>query len=105
MITASEFRAGRALLRLSRSKLAEMSGLSVATIERLERGDRHAAGDADSRMALADALIAAGVEVIEEGAASLAGGRGLRLRSRPGDRDRIHQPVATDFPLVGPHTD
>lgn len=105
MMTASELRAARALLGLDQAKLAGLCGLSVGTIERLETGGAHAAGDAEARTTLARTLVASGVELIEEGAASLTGGRGLRLRLAQGDGSRLHRHTATDFPLVGPHTD
>jgi hypothetical protein len=39
LITAGQMRATRALLRLDRRALAELSGLSLPTIQRMEAGD------------------------------------------------------------------
>jgi transcriptional regulator with XRE-family HTH domain len=79
MITASQLRAARALLRIDQRTLAEMSGLSVPTIQRMEASDNLVRGNVDSLTKLVGALTAAGVELIGEGAASSAKGRGVRL--------------------------
>jgi transcriptional regulator with XRE-family HTH domain len=62
--------------------LAEASGLSVPTIQRMEASEGVIRGNVDSLMKLIDALEAAGVELINEGAVSAKGGRGVRLRAR-----------------------
>ncbi len=80
MITAAQLRAARALLRLDQRRLAELSGLSVPTIQRMEASEGTIRGNVDSLMKLIGALDAAGVELIAEGAASPSGGRGVRLR-------------------------
>lgn len=81
MISAAQLRAARALLGLDQRKLAELCGLSVPTIQRMEGSDGVVRGNVDSLMKLVGALEAAGIELIGEGAASTAGGRGVRLRS------------------------
>lgn len=80
MITAAQLRAARALLRLDQRRLAELSGLSLPTIQRMEASEGTIRGNVDSLMKLIGALDAAGVELIAEGAASPSGGRGVRLR-------------------------
>ena len=80
MITAAQIRAARALLGIDQKTLAELSGLSVPTIQRMEASDGVIRGNVDSLMKLIAALEAAGLEVIGEGAASPGGGRGVRLR-------------------------
>lgn len=80
MITAAQLRAARALLGLDQKTLAERSGLSVPTIQRMEASDGVIRGNVDSLMKLIHALDAAGVELIGEGAPSAASGRGVRLR-------------------------
>lgn len=84
MITAGQMRAARALLGLDQRALAERSGLSLPTIQRMEASDGVIRGNVDSLMKLVGALQAAGIELIGEGAASAAGGRGVRLASSPG---------------------
>ena len=73
-------RAARALLGIDQRKLAELSGLSLPTIQRMESSEGVVRGNVDSLMKLVDALTAAGIELIGEGAASPGGGRGVRLK-------------------------
>jgi transcriptional regulator with XRE-family HTH domain len=80
MISAAQLRAARALAGLDQKRLAELSGLSVPTIQRMEASDGVIRGNVDSLMKLIAALDAAGVELIGEGAASVGAGRGVRLR-------------------------
>jgi transcriptional regulator with XRE-family HTH domain len=72
-------RAARALLRIDQRRLAELSGLSLPTIQRMEASDGVVRGNVDSLMKLVGALQDSGIELIGEGAASTAGGRGVRL--------------------------
>jgi transcriptional regulator with XRE-family HTH domain len=81
MITASQMKAARALLRMDQRALAEAAGLSVPTIQRMEASDGVVRGNVDSLMKLVGALDQAGVELIGEGAASQSGGRGVRLKA------------------------
>ena len=81
MITAAQLRAARALLGLDQRQLAELAGLSVPTIQRMEASDGVIRGNVDSLMKLSAALDAAGIELIGDGAASQVGGRGVRLKS------------------------
>jgi transcriptional regulator with XRE-family HTH domain len=80
MITAAQLRAARALARLDQRRLAELSGLSVPTIQRMEASGGVIRGNVDSLMKLIGALDAAGVALIGDGAASASGGRGVRLK-------------------------
>ena len=68
------------MLGIDQRELAERSGLSVPTIQRMEASDGVIRGNVDSLMKLTGALDAAGIELIGEGAASTAGGRGVRLK-------------------------
>jgi transcriptional regulator with XRE-family HTH domain len=79
MITAAQMRAARALLGLDQRALAERSGLSLPTIQRMEASDGVIRGNVDSLMKLTSALSAAGIELIGDGATSHTGGRGVRL--------------------------
>jgi transcriptional regulator with XRE-family HTH domain len=80
MISAAQIRSARAMLGIDQRRLAELSGLSVPTIQRMEASEGVIRGNVDSLMKLIGALDAAGVELIGEGAASLSGGRGIRLK-------------------------
>jgi len=80
MITAAQLRAARALLGIDQRELAEIAGLSVPTIQRMEASEGVIRGNVDSLMKLISALQAAGLELIGEGATSTEGGRGLRLK-------------------------
>ncbi|HUI18776.1 MAG TPA: helix-turn-helix domain-containing protein [Alphaproteobacteria bacterium] len=81
MISAAQLRAARALLGIDQRKLAEISDLSVPTIQRMEASEGVIRGNVDSLMKLTAALAAAGIELIGEGAASQGGGRGVRLKT------------------------
>ena len=80
MITATQLRAARALLGFDQRQLAELSGLSVPTIQRMEASDDMIRGNVGSLMKLISALESAGIELIGEGAVSQGGGRGVRLK-------------------------
>ncbi|MBI5321249.1 helix-turn-helix transcriptional regulator [Bradyrhizobium sp.] len=81
MITSAQLRAARALLGLDQRQLAELSELSVPTIQRMEASDGVIRGNVDSLMKLIGALDKAGIELISDNAMSQGGGRGLRLRT------------------------
>src|SRR5690606_23398791 len=85
MITNAQLRAARALLGIDQKTLAQLAGLSVPTIQRMEASDGVVRGNVDSLMKLVSALQAAGVELIGEGVVSAEGGRGVRLKASPGD--------------------
>ena len=80
MITGTQMRAARALLGIDQRQLAQASGLSLPTIQRMEASDGVVRGNVDSLMKLVDALAAQGIELIGEGAVSGGGGRGVRLK-------------------------
>jgi transcriptional regulator with XRE-family HTH domain len=82
MITAAQLRAARALLGIDQRRLAEISGLSVPTIQRMEASEGVIRGNVDSLMKLVGALDAGGIELIGDGAVSSSGGRGIRLKSK-----------------------
>jgi transcriptional regulator with XRE-family HTH domain len=84
MITAAQIRAARALLGIDQRRLAELSGLSVPTIQRMEASETMVRGNVDSLVKLIAAFNAAGIEMIDEGAASHSQGRGVRLRTALG---------------------
>jgi transcriptional regulator with XRE-family HTH domain len=76
MISSAQIRAARALLGIDQRKLAELSGLSVPTIQRMEASEEVVRGNVDSLMKLIAALNAAGIELIGPG----GGGRGVRFK-------------------------
>jgi transcriptional regulator with XRE-family HTH domain len=80
MITANQLRAARALLNIDQRQMAELSDLSVPTIQRMEASDGVVRGNVDSLMKLVSALDHAGIELINPGGTSTSGGRGVRLR-------------------------
>jgi transcriptional regulator with XRE-family HTH domain len=82
MITASQLKAARALLGMDQRALAEASGLSLPTIQRMEASEDLIRGNVESLMKLVAALDAAGAEFINEGVVSERGGRGVRLKLR-----------------------
>lgn len=79
MITASQLRAARALLGLDQKQLAELSDLSLPTIQRMEASDGVIRGNVDSLTKLIEALNKAGVELINEHTPSIGQGRGIRF--------------------------
>ena len=85
MITAAQLRAARALLGIDQRQLAELSGLSVPTIQRMEASDGVIRGNVDSLMKLISALDTAGIALIGDNATSSGGGRGVRLKNPPPD--------------------
>ena len=80
MLTAAQMRAARALVGMEQKALAELSGVSLPTIQRMEASNGVVRGVIETLMKVMGALEAAGVEFINEGAISNGGGRGVRLR-------------------------
>ena len=80
MITAAQMRAARALLGMDQRDLAERTGLSLPTIQRMEASEDVIRGNVDSLMKLIAGLEEAGIVLIGEGTVSSGGGRGVRLK-------------------------
>lgn len=80
MITSAQLRAARALAGIDQRELAERSGLSLPTIQRMEASEGVIRGNVDSLMKLIAALDALGILLIGENASSTEGGRGVRLK-------------------------
>jgi transcriptional regulator with XRE-family HTH domain len=74
-------RAARAMLGIDQRTLAEMAGVSVPTVQRMEASQGNVRGVIESLTRIVEALDFAGVEMIAEGAASASGGRGVRLKA------------------------
>lgn len=84
MITAAQLRAARALLGFDQRRLAQLAGVSLPTIQRMEASDGTVRGVVSSLTKVVDALDAAGVELIGPDQPSQGRGRGVRLK-QPGD--------------------
>jgi transcriptional regulator with XRE-family HTH domain len=80
MITAAQLRAARALLGIDQQTLADLSGVSVPTIQRMEASQGNVRGVIDTLIKVVDALNAAGVELLRDNAKSEGSGRGVRFR-------------------------
>lgn len=85
MLTSSQLRASRALIGIDQRQLAQLSNLSLPTIQRMEASSGIVRSNVDSLVKVIDALERAGVELIASGAASTKDGRGVRLRSPDAD--------------------
>ena len=79
MITAGQMRAARALLGIEQKTLAEMAGVSLPTIQRMEASGGTVRGNIDTLTKVIEALDKAGIELLN------VGGRGVRLKDRAGD--------------------
>ena len=80
MIIAAQIRAARALLGIDQRALAELAGVSLPTIQRMEASTGEVRGTVDKLMKLIRALEGAGIEILGEHAPSAGIGRGVRLR-------------------------
>lgn len=80
MIIAAQIRAARALLAIDQRRLAEMAGISLPTLQRMEAASGEVRATVDTLMKLVRALDAAGIELLGENAPSHGVGRGVRLR-------------------------
>lgn len=80
MITAVQLRAARALLGIDQRTLAEMAGVSLPTIQRMEASKGNVRGVVDTLTKIIEALDAAGIELIGNEQPSQGRGRGVRLK-------------------------
>jgi transcriptional regulator with XRE-family HTH domain len=80
MITAAQMRAARALLGIDQRQLAELSGVSLPTIQRMEASEGVVRGVIDTLTKVVEALDAAGVELIGDNVRSVGNGRGVRFK-------------------------
>jgi len=76
MLTGEQIRGARSMLRLEQSRLAEMAGVSLPTIKRLEKIEGAVSGHVGTIEAIKSALESAGIEFLPEN----GGGPGVRLR-------------------------
>jgi transcriptional regulator with XRE-family HTH domain len=96
-------RAARALLGIDQKQMAELSGVSVPTIQRMEASEGNVRGVIDTLIKVVEAFEGAGIELIGESATSSGGGRGVRYklagtvsRARPPSPDRDRRPSLDD---------
>jgi predicted transcriptional regulator len=73
-------RAARALLGIDQRQLAELSGVSQPTIQRMEASEGNVRAVVESLTKVVEALEQAGIELIGDNARSDGGGRGVRFR-------------------------
>ena len=82
MMTSAQLKAARALLEIDQKTLSDLSGVSLTTIRRMEASSGTVRGNVDTLVKVIEALNEQGVELINEQAESLDGGRGVRLKSQ-----------------------
>jgi len=80
MITSQQMRAARALLGIDQKRLAELAGVSLPTIQRMEASEGQVRGVIETLVKVISALEREGIELIGENAPSQGKGRGVRLR-------------------------
>lgn len=83
MLTPNQLRAARALLGIDQRTLADLAGVSLPTIQRMEASTGIVRGMIDSLVKVVAALEREGIELIGENAISSGQGRGVRLREAP----------------------
>ncbi|BBO15067.1 helix-turn-helix domain-containing protein [Bradyrhizobium sp. TM102] len=88
MITSFQMRAARALLGIDQKTLAELAGVSLPTIQRMEASTGNVRGVVETLIKVVEAFDRAGVELIGEQVRSDSGGRGVRLKD-PGPPRRV----------------
>jgi len=80
MITSGQMRAARALLGLDQRQFADLCGVSLPTIQRMESSDGTVRGMIDTLVKVVEALDRAGIELLGDFAQSSGVGRGVRLK-------------------------
>jgi predicted transcriptional regulator len=80
VITSFQMRAARALLGIDQKTLAELAGVSLPTIQRMEASAGTVRGVVETLTRVINALDRAGIALIGEHARSDEGGRGVRLK-------------------------
>jgi predicted transcriptional regulator len=83
MISPAQMRAARALLGIDQRRLAELAGVSLPTIQRMEASAGNVRGVIATLTRVVEALDAAGVELIGNEQPSQGRGRGVRLKDAP----------------------
>ena len=86
MITSQQIRAARGMLGIDQKELAQLAGVSVPTIQRMEASEGQVRGVVDTLVKVVSALEGAGIELLGENAPSAGIGRGVRLRETTAGR-------------------
>jgi transcriptional regulator with XRE-family HTH domain len=84
MMTAAQLKAARAMLGIDQKTLAELAGVSVPTVQRMEASLGNVRGTIDTLTRIVEALDRAGIELISEEMKSTGSGRGVRLKNAAG---------------------
>ncbi len=82
MISATQMRAARAMLGIDQKALAELAGVSLPTIQRMESSPGNVRGMVDTLTKIVEALDDAGIELIGNEQPSQGRGRGVRFKER-----------------------
>lgn len=80
MISSAQMRAARALLGIDQRQLAQLAGVSLPTVQRMEASNGIVRGMIGTLTRIVEALDAAGVELIGNHQPSQGRGRGVRLK-------------------------
>jgi predicted transcriptional regulator len=75
-------RAARAMLGIDQKALADLAGVSLPTIQRMEASPGNVRGMVDTLTKVVEALDAAGIELIGNEQPSQGRGRGVRFKER-----------------------
>lgn len=81
------------MLGIDQQTLADLAGVSLPTIQRMEASQGNVRGVIDTLTKVVEALDAAGVELIGDNAKSEAGGRGVRFKSPAVGARRAESPA------------
>jgi transcriptional regulator with XRE-family HTH domain len=95
MITSGQMKAARALLGVDQRQLADLCGVSLPTIQRMEASGGTVRGMIDTLVKVVEALDRAGIELIGDHTPSTGIGRGVRLKEVM-PNGRVKQFNATD---------
>jgi transcriptional regulator with XRE-family HTH domain len=87
MITAARLGAGCVLVGIGQRQLAELSGLSVPTIQQMEASETVVRGNAVSLANLISVFHVAVIEMVDEGAAGPPPRRGARQKINSGSAE------------------
>ena len=82
MISAAQMRAARALLGIDQKALADLAGVSLPTIQRMESSPGNVRGMVDTLTKIVEALDTSGIELIGNEQPSQGRGRGVRFKER-----------------------
>jgi predicted transcriptional regulator len=82
VISAAQMRAARALLGIDQKALAELAGVSLPTVQRMEASTGNVRGMVETLTKIVEALDAAGIELIGNEQPSQGRGRGVRFKER-----------------------